>query len=398
MGIFKSMAGMVTVELTSADTAGAMQELNNRGIPIFKVNPRGDLAVRFEIYRRDYAAVQRLSARRGERLTICLRRGLYWKAKGLLRRPVLLFGLTGFLLLALFVPSRVYFVRVEGNEHIPRRLILEAAAESGIGFGASRRAVRSERMKNALLEAVPQLQWAGVNTYGCVAVITVRERAQPAPMEPQNTVSSIVAARDGVITSCTVTKGNGLCVPGQAVQAGEILISGYTDCGLCITATRASGEVFAETRRELTAFTPCQAGRRGAAAEKSVKYSLRIGKKRINFFKGSGISDSSCVKMYSEYILTFPGGFQLPLALEKETVVSYHAAPENVDAQAAQDMLSAFAKTYLQGQMIAGQITGQAEALQTQDDLYILTGNYACVEMIGRERQEQMGEYHGKTD
>lgn len=398
MGIFKSMAGMVTVELTSADVAGAMQGINDLGIQIFKAQPRGDLTVQFEIYRRDFRVVGRFAAKRGERLKVLGRRGLYWTAKGLLKRPVLVLGVTALLFLALFVPSRVYFVRVEGNQTVPARLILEAAEQSGIGFGASRRAVLSEKMKNALLSAVPQLQWAGVNTYGCVAVITVRERAQTAPAEPEPAVSSIVAARDGVIISCTVTRGNGLCAVGQAVQAGETLISGYTDCGLSITATRAEGEVMAETRRNLTVCTPSEQLQRGDVEAETVRYSLLIGKKRINFYKGSGISDGSCVKMYSEYVLTLPGGFQLPAVLIKETVISYESETAAVEEQTAQQRLSDFAAHYLGQQMIAGQIMGRAEFFDTSDGVYCLTGEYACTEMIGRVQTEQIGEYHGKTD
>lgn len=42
-------------------------------------------------------------------------------------------------------------------------------------------------MKNALLSAIPELQWAGVNTYGCRAVISVRERTLPERKpEPEN--------------------------------------------------------------------------------------------------------------------------------------------------------------------------------------------------------------------
>ena len=36
--------------------------------------------------------------------------------------------------------------------------------------------IRSEKVKNSLLQRIPQLQWAGINTDGCVAVISVREK------------------------------------------------------------------------------------------------------------------------------------------------------------------------------------------------------------------------------
>ena len=80
-------------------------------------------------------------------------------------------GLCLLLLLVCILPTRVLFMRVEGNESIPENLILEAAEDCGIRFGASRSAVRSEKVKNGILSRISELQWVGVNTKGCIAVI-----------------------------------------------------------------------------------------------------------------------------------------------------------------------------------------------------------------------------------
>lgn len=398
MGIWKSLSGMVEAELTSADLSGALSAVNERGVQIFDVRPQGDLAARFWLYRQDYRTVSHLAQRRGERLKVLRRRGLYWAAKGLLRRPVLLLGMTLLLALVLFVPTRVYFVRVEGNESVPTRRIIAAAEESGIRFGASRREVRSEKIKNALLSAVPELQWAGVNTYGCVAVISVRERSLSQTETVQEGVSNIVAARDGVITSCAVTRGSALCSVGQAVQEGQVLISGYTDCGICITATRAEGEIYAQTRRNLTAVTPSEYESRGDSQRETTKYSLLIGKKRINFYQGSGIWDPSCVKIQSVSYLTLPGGFQLPVALVKETQISYETEPVLMAEEEAESLLCTFAESYLRTHMTAGAITDRVLGFTAGEGVYRLTGEYACTEMIGRVQSEQIGAYYGKTD
>ena len=56
------------------------------------------------------------------------------------------------------------------------RKILERAEYCGVHFGAKAGSVRSEQVKNRLLFEIPELRWAGVNTTGCTAVITVAER------------------------------------------------------------------------------------------------------------------------------------------------------------------------------------------------------------------------------
>ncbi len=395
MGMIKSISGMLTLELTSADIAKSIQNISNMGIDLFELRYQSDLTAVFEIHRTDYRRIDAYARKKGITLKLKRRMGVYWKIKNLVKRPVMIFGLLAIFLMCAFLPTRILFVEVQGNASIPTRLILEAAGESGIRFGASRREVRSEKMKNALLSRVPELQWAGVNTYGSRAVITVRERSMEEAAPREKGVSSIVASRDGLLLSCTVTRGNGLVKVGQAVVEGETLISGYTDCGISIEATRAEGEIFALTSRDLTVKMPAERLQRVSKTQSDEKFSLFIGKKRINFYKGSGISDATCVKMYKKYVLTLPGGFELPLVLlrEQTTVCEMQTA----ETQNAAEQLSEAAEKYLRSIMVAGTVRSRVEQIE-QGEAFVLTGRYLCEEMIGRERSEEIGVYHGKTD
>jgi len=294
------------------------------------------------------------------------------------------------LLLVFCLPTRVLFIQVEGNSSITSGRILEAAQSSGIKFGASRKNVRSEKVKNALLEAVPQLQWAGVNTAGCVATISVRERQVSSSDGLDSGVSSIVATRDGVIQELTVTGGNPMCKVGQAVKKGQILVSGYTDCGISIRAERAKGEVYAVTERKMTAYLPTDWTYRGEKQSVTKKYGLIIGKKRINFYKGSGILDTGCVKMYEENFLTLPGGLQLPLAIVTEVWVSFPPVSVSVSVDGSSSALTDLTREHLLKSMIAGRILSQNETVSQEDGVLKLEGVYGCLEMIGKEQSEEI--------
>ncbi|MBQ9930036.1 MAG: sporulation protein YqfD [Oscillospiraceae bacterium] len=386
MDLWKSANGMARVQLICADPAAAITQIIAAGIAVYGADrEEGDIIVRFSVRRQDVKKLRALADRRGYELTVSRKLGIYWIGKRLLRRPVLVIGIAVFLLLALYLPTRVFFIQIEGNTSIPTRLILEKCQQCGITFGVSRQEVRSEKMKNALLQSIPELQWAGINTSGCTAVITVRERTAQQVPEENCGVSSIVATRDGVITEITTTRGNALCKVGQAVKAGEVLISGYTDCGIAIQATRAKGEVYAATNRSISAVLPLkwQAQTVKTATEK--KYSVIIGKKRINFYKGSGILGNTCDKMYEESYVTLPGGFQLPIIIVTETWVSY----EQADVMLPEPALSDFARRSIQEQMVAGKILSRLEQGTADDELYRFRGNYACTEMIGQVRSEE---------
>jgi len=393
MGLFRSMAGVLRVHLTGPDITASLETAARAGIEILDARILNDVSVRFLLRRSQYRTLCDLCSRRGDDIRILGREGFYWIGKAMGKRPLLLCGIALLMFLTLWLPGKVLFVRVEGNQTVPVNQVLETAAECGIRFGASRREVRSERMKNALLENLPQLQWAGVNTAGCVATITVRERTEsPGSAPEEKGVSSVVADCDGVILSVTVTEGSGLCSPGQAVVKGQVLISGYLDLGIAIRATRAEGEVFAATRRESAAVSPAFSLKRSEPLASQVRYSLIVGKKRINLWKGSGICDVSCGRMYEEYYVTLPGGFVLPLALTKETVFACTTETEAVSPEYGETVLRSGVRNRLLQQMISGTIRNETVSVMEADGVYVLEGTYFCTEMIGRSRQEKIGE------
>ena len=398
MNIWQSFNGTVRAQIISADPSAALNALIQAGIVLYETEYIDDFTLVIQIRRQDCKIAKRIAANRGEELRIKRKLGLYWWAKGLLRRPVLIIGMVILLIASTYLPTRIYFIQVEGNKTIPDKMILEYAAHCGISFGVSRRQVRSEKMKNALLEAIPQLQWAGINTSGCVATISVREREITEQTPQGDGVSSIVASRDGVILSTTVTGGNGLCKVGQAVKAGQVLISGYTDCGLSIKAEESQGEIYARTDWNLVAITPRTYQSKTYVTGQERKYALIIGKNRINFYKDSGISNATCDRIYEEHHLTLPGGFVLPVTLVTEVWTYYTcteevALPEDVSRQ-----LSEFAKDYLNNQMIAGQILSMRENVTASDGAISLQGQYACHEMIGRVQKEEIIKPYGKSD
>ncbi len=395
---FTSASGFLAVKLMGADIPNLLQRVVKTGITLFRVQQKDLLTVYVWVRRRDLVGLKKIAENQGASATVIKRIGFYWFFRSLIRRPVMLLGITLILLLSWFVPTRILFISVEGNTATPANLILEKASQCGIFFGADRREVRSEKVKNSLLEALPELQWAGVNTYGCTAVITVTERTQKDESSVSRGVSSIVAERDGIIHSCTVTNGNPLCIEGQAVRAGETLVSGYTDCGIKIQATRAKAEIYAQTMRQLTVKTPLDFSQKGEIYQVSQKYSLILGKKRINLFKDSGISPTGCDKMYLQYYCVLPGGFQLPIAVSVERWYYRNTDTVTVGSEVSHDRAENFALDYLAGQMLSGRILGKLESIEISDAVCTLTGRYICLEMIGRERSEEIIKHHGKSN
>lgn len=394
MTFWRSIDGAIEVSLTAAEPENALTALSLAGIELSDIRHERNLTCSFTIRRRDYGRLKELCKRQGYALTIVKKKGIYYTLRSMAGRKLLMAGIGIVLCSAFFLPTRILFIQVEGNDRIPKNQIISAAEECGIRFGASRRHVRSEKVKNALLDAIPQLQWAGVNTSGCTAVVSVREREMNQGTKQSEGISSIVADRDGYILSCVVTQGSAQIQPGQAVRRGQTLISGYTECGISVQATQAKGEVIAQTNRELTVFAPVSCLKRSDETGVVKRMSLLLGKKRIFFWKGSGISDAGCGRMYKQYDFTLPGGFRLPIALCVDTYRHYALADGDADISS----LEAFTQRYLKSHMVSGQIRSGTQVIVRRGDILTLRGGYICTEEIGRVKPEQIGETNGKTN
>ena len=381
---------IIRLQITCASPGELLDKLAERGLTIRRITPVDLLNVQFDMEKSQLETAKGLFRKYGVKYKRLNVRGWLFFFLKLWKRPVLLAGFLVLFALTLYLPSRILFCTVKGNTTIPARYIIEKAAAAGIRFGALRSEVRNEKVKNRLLSEIPELQWVGVNTYGCFAVISVEEKVVNKPDAPHQYNTNIVASQDAIITDLSVLRGVALCKAGDAVKKGQIMISGYSDVGLCVRLTGADGEVNGYTQRSLSLKTPAEYTLKGKETKIIRRYSIIFGKKLINFDKGSGISGVFCDRMYSEYYLVLPGGLQLPVGIAEETIICRETKPaSHQDAEAYQWMDFA-AEQYLTDQMVAGKILRKDIQLNVENEYCCFYGVYRCHELIGQIHYEEM--------
>lgn len=375
MELWWRVRGWIRLRLTSADCAGRLRELA-REVQMYDIRFCDDLTAEFTVFHRDR---ERISVRDGDVLVEIRRGGLPCLWTTVHRWWMVTVFVLGIIMLSVLLQGRLLFFRVEGNDRVPERLILERAAECGLYFGAPSRDVRSEQVKNHLLWAIPELRWAGVNVDGCSAVLTVAERQTRE--EPEETLpGDIVSAIDAVVTDVFLGTGSAIAAPGQAVRTGDVLISGTTDLGLQIRTEQADGEVYGLTRRAFEVKLPEESVVRRETGRVIRKFSLRIGKKYVNFSNDCGILYGTCVKMRTVKDLKLPGGFSLPVALVTDTyrLCDTDAIPREMDA----GLLLSEARRLAREDMIAGTILREDVTVE-EGCLRVV---FECRELIGRFR------------
>ena len=397
MRFYQMLQNHVVIKFMCADPSDIISQIADYGIILRDLKFLDDITAVITVDCGDEGRLLDYFTSKGVSCSIEARKGVVWSIRNILKRPVLLCAFLLFLTVTMTLPNRILFVCVEGNETVSAESILSSAETAGVYFGASRKNIRSEKIKNFLLETIPQLQWAGVNTHGCVAVISVREGNKTDNPDETTGIYSVVASRDGVIRQMTVYSGNPVCTVGQSVRKGQVLVSGYTDCGILIRTESANAEIYGDTKREISAKTPSEWIERPALKNGDTKFSIVFGKKRINLFKDTGILDTTCVKMYKQYYVVLPGNFIMPFSIIATDEYLYETETSNSNEAGDFEWMGSVVESCLSRQMLSGTILERNVKLSYENNAFIYYGAYACREMIGKMHSEEIYTSDGKT-
>lgn len=397
MQIKQWLAGTVELKIVCADPQSVLNLLLQKGVIIERVRWIDDLTVELSVPRSAFRIIKQIEKKTQCEVIVNSMKGLGSYIDRLTKRMAMVLGLIIFLALSLYVQNHILFVEVSGNSVIPDRKIIDHAGRFGLHFGTHRKSIRSEQIKNMLLENIPELQWVGINTAGCVAMINVRERTNTEGQTVSDySPASVIAARDGTICEVTASKGTILCQVGQQVTAGQTLISGMNKCGEIMLMTRAEGEVFATTERALVIKTIPATMKRTQLQHSQIRIRIILGKNLINLFKDSGILDSSCVKIGTRYDLRLPKGHVLPVSLYCESISAYSIDSVNQGDEQYRWLLQQGA-AYIADQMIAGEIINSTFELFSDQTVIEYRVNYSCKEMIGQIKKEELFCLYGKN-
>lgn len=339
MGVYSFLNALpdwAEVLVRGAQPAAFLNRCAAAGIAIVSAEPLDDFTLRVRIPARSLPTAQHAAERSQCELKLLRAGGAAAAARRHRRRWAFAAALA--LVLAALVWSKLFLweIRVSGNETVSSARILNALAECGVDRGSFWPTFTSDNLRSELLVRLPELAWATVNVSGSRAEVLVRERVAKPEIYDKSLPVSIRAEKTGFVTEVRALAGSACVKPGDAVGAGETLISAAAESafsGTCLV--HALGSVRAETYYELRAALPLEAAQKTPTGKKTTRWALVIGKNRWNFYGKSGFCGGNCDKMTQEYPLAVPGLFTLPVALVRETLTEYETAAAPRDCAAA---------------------------------------------------------------
>ena len=364
------------------------------GVGFWDLAWEGGQSLRLRVLRRDAGRAVELAERAGCTASLEGRAGLPAFLAGFRRRYALLAGLALALAAVCLLSQFILTVEVSGNETVPSAVILMELSRQGVRPGAYGPGLDLRRISQEALRRIDGLSWMSVNLHGTRAEVLVRERSPSPTPRDETTPAHVVAAADGVLEEVEVLEGQALFREGQAVLAGEIVISGAVDLKepqyAAVDAgqrlVHARGEVWAVTHRTLAACIPLEAQVKVYTGEEERRWSLSLLGRSVNFFGKASISSSGYDKMTTTHILTLPGGREMPLVLVETEYRAYETAAAPVRADAARAMLEERLLERLTALIGAeSSVLSTAFSAEEEDGMLTVTLTAQCREQIGRE-------------
>ena len=148
MPFFKPLKGYIRAKITSANIPGVFKIATEKNILLNDIIYDNDLTVCLTVSRKEFPILQKHLRQRGDQCEADKKWGLAWALLHLKERTVFLLGILLLTAFTVFLPTRIFFIEVKGNDAVPQRWILEKAEENGLRFGCRRSDIKSEKMKN----------------------------------------------------------------------------------------------------------------------------------------------------------------------------------------------------------------------------------------------------------
>lgn len=250
-------------------------------------------------------------------------RGIREVGRFLLKRPGLPVGILLSVLIAVVSSTHLWEIRVTGNCALSKSEVISELSEAGLSLFDYVPGIDVDSIENRLLLCSDRISWISVNLIGNVAEVQIREKAVPDSIG-DNSPANLVAECDGVIVSVEVLRGNVLARAGQAVRAGEVLVSGvYDSLTQGIRYTRAEGKIYAETERVFEICVPYRYEKESYTEAAGTRYTVHLFGREYDLYESDGYDDENASER-----MTYLSVFGKPLPIGFSVFTSHKVESE----------------------------------------------------------------------
>lgn len=200
-----------------------------------------------------YKKIRPCAKRSGISFRATKKHGLPFLIKPYIQRKGLLAGAVLSLILISVLSSCVWTIEVTGNEKFTQSQILQIAHQYGIKQGSFRNNIDAKAIRESIKSSVDGINWFSVNIDNTAVTLEVLESTGSNNILDLTTPCNIVSSVDGELLKLEVYTGQAALKTGNAVTAGDLLISGVVErADGSSDFVHARGNAVVRTKKEIS--------------------------------------------------------------------------------------------------------------------------------------------------
>ena len=226
LSILRFLRGYVKVYLWGFSPERFMNLCNNHGIELWNVEPSGE-GYEFYMHIKGFLGCKDFLRKTKTRVVIRNKLGLPFLMCKYRKRKLFFAGLLG-CFLALFIATRfIWAFEISGNRQFTEDMFLAFLESQQVYYGMSIEALDIDSFEKALREEYDYIIWASAKIEGTKLHVMIKENdvERTGDMTALET-GDMRAAISGTVVSMVTRAGVPLVKPGDAVNEGDVLISG----------------------------------------------------------------------------------------------------------------------------------------------------------------------------
>lgn len=287
LSILRFLRGYVRVYLWGFSPERFMNLCNNHGIELWNVEPAGE-GYEFNMHIKGFLGCKDFLRKTKTRVVIRNKLGLPFLLFKYRKRKLFFAGLLG-CFLALFIATRfIWAFEISGNRQFTEDMFLSFLEAQQVYYGMPIEALDIDRFEKALREEYDYIIWASAKIEGTKLSVMIKENDVARTGERTAIENGdIKAAVSGTVVSMVTRAGVPMVKPGDAVNEGDVLISGIipiiNDDGTLRTyhETRADGDVVIESQLPYFDELSLKYDRKNYTGNNQRLYTFGIGEKEV---------------------------------------------------------------------------------------------------------------------
>lgn len=222
----RQLRGFMVVRLTGYSPERFLNLCNTKNIPVWNLACR-DGEYEFCMTLDGFLKVRPLVKKSQVRLRIRKREGLPFFLHRNKGRVGFALGFCLFFCLLYSLSLFLWDIQIDGNYQYTDEIITDYLKTRQITWGVPKSRIDCEQLEAALRDDFPEISWSAARISGTRLLISVKENQVRSQIpQKEEAPCNLVASKAGVITQIIVRQGKAMVKAGDAVEAGQILVSG----------------------------------------------------------------------------------------------------------------------------------------------------------------------------